>query len=526
MKLLDCTLRDGGYYNKWDFDSELVSDYLFAVAKSGVDYVELGLRQFKNDKFLGAHAYTTPQYLDRLQLPAGPVYGVMIDAKTILSHPEPSEQCIDLLFKDCIDEKIGLVRIAAHFHEVEECHKIANALKQKGYLVGLNIMQASLKSSEELTDITKLVNEWELVDVLYFADSLGSMDKNDMKRIYSAIREEWAGDIGFHAHNNMGQAVENVDFGIGMGCSWIDATVSGMGRGAGNAELEFVLSLPVLSNRVSSVKELDTLVMHHFETLKTQYGWGVSMAYFRSAQKGIHPTYIQELCGNNDVSRKQWSEIIEDIGRTENPNAYSKTTLKNVISKTSEIGTITGCSVESFMSGKEVVLVAQTDDARQYSDAIVDYVKAKDAILISINLPVNDKVPYDFCVISHNERYRADYKDYVVKNFEFIAPAQLFEKDHLKIKHNYGIDIIEGAFDLCGTYAVLPNRLTLSYAVAFCLEANANSISLAGFSGYSLDSKKQKEMQSLISLLVSKGIKMKSITPTTYAIPEASIHCV
>ena len=98
VNILDCTLRDGGYYNKWDFSLELVTDYLDAMALNHVDFVELGLRQFSSDKYLGPHAFTSSSYLRRLHLPKGPKYGVMIDAKTVLSVDQKQEEIIDLLF--------------------------------------------------------------------------------------------------------------------------------------------------------------------------------------------------------------------------------------------------------------------------------------------------------------------------------------------------------------------------------------------------------------------------------------------
>jgi 4-hydroxy 2-oxovalerate aldolase len=156
IKLLDCTLRDGGYYNQWEFDSNLVRDYLAVMAACDVDYVELGLRQFTNDSYRGAHAYTTSQYLDRLVLPHGPIYGAMVDAKTVLTKKLSQEECIDQLFNDANSEKIGLVRVAAHFKEVEFCLPMLKRLKAKGYLVGLNIMQASLRTSEELEALSTL----------------------------------------------------------------------------------------------------------------------------------------------------------------------------------------------------------------------------------------------------------------------------------------------------------------------------------------------------------------------------------
>ena len=134
MKILDCTLRDGGYYNNWDFESEVVEAYLNAVSGANIDYVELGLRNFPKEGFLGAYAYTTESHINSLDLPQGPVYGVMVDAKTILESGLSIENAVSKLFVPASESKIGLVRIAAHFHEVEESGLIVKQLKKLGYL--------------------------------------------------------------------------------------------------------------------------------------------------------------------------------------------------------------------------------------------------------------------------------------------------------------------------------------------------------------------------------------------------------
>lgn len=96
--VLDCTLRDGGYYNNWDFDPVVVTQYLNSVANAKIDYVELGLRNFAKPGFLGAFAYTTEDFINSITLPLGPTYGVMIDAKTILESGMSIEESIDALF--------------------------------------------------------------------------------------------------------------------------------------------------------------------------------------------------------------------------------------------------------------------------------------------------------------------------------------------------------------------------------------------------------------------------------------------
>jgi 4-hydroxy 2-oxovalerate aldolase len=527
VNILDCTLRDGGYYNKWDFDSGLVNDYLLSMARAGVDYVELGLRQFRNDQYLGASAYTTYEYLARLSLPDGPTYGVMVDAKTILASGDSQEECVNELFKDRSEEKIGLVRIAAHFHEVSECFPMVCALKAKGYLVALNIMQASLRGSSELTAVTKVVSDWDKVDVLYFADSLGSMGADDIGRVYKAMRYSWSGDIGFHAHNNMGEAIANVNCAIDLGCVWVDGTVTGMGRGAGNAELEYLLQQPQIQPKAKELDDLSGLVINYFEPLKKQHGWGLSMAYYSSARLGIHPSYIQELCSDVNLDRRQIPKIIGDLGLIEHPHVFAKSTLDNVISKTNNDGIIVGDKVPPFLAGKEIILVAQTDLSVKYKEAISDYAVAKNAVLVAINLPLEKlDLAYDFVAVSHNQKYRDDEKNYVNSNHRFIAPRALFEGSGMNVTHNYGLWVKEGCFECYSSYAAIPNRLTLAYAVAFCINAQAEKISMVGFGGYNSNNPKQKEMQEFLALLKAKDLKLQSLTPTTYAVTEASVFCV
>ena len=527
IKVLDCTLRDGGYYNKWDFELDLTENYLAVMASLGVDYVELGLRQIKNNEFLGANAYTTNSFLDRLTLPNGPTYGVMIDAKNILSQDISQKDSINKLFKNSIEERIGLVRVAANYFEASQCESMLKALKDKGYEVGLNIMQASLRESFELTDLAKLINSWECVDVLYFADSLGSMDTVDIERVYIAMREGWLKDLGFHAHNNMGQGVSNVKMAIKMGCKWIDGTVTGMGRGAGNAELEYIVEQPEISPKIKNTKQLMSLVINYFEPLKKKYGWGMSMAYHYSARQGIHPMYVQNLCSDEDLDRKQLPKILSDLSRIDSPHIFNRSMLTSVISKIADNDIVIGDEVSPIFEGKEVVLVAQTAVSEKYKEAIKDYVSAKNACLIAINLPSKDVgLDYDFVVISHNQKFRDEEERYDDLNYKYIAPAKLFDSSALRVAHDYGVLVKKNKFEPLRNYACVPNRLTLSYAVAFCLSAKSETISLVGFGGYASDNPKQKEMQEFLALLRVMKVDLRSLTPTSYSLPEKSIYSI
>lgn len=289
--ILDCTLRDGGYYNHWDFEPEVVQNYLNAMSESKIDYVELGLRNFKQKGFLGAFAYTTENFLNSLDLPEGPIYGVMIDAKTVLSSKLSIEEVIDKLFVHKKESKIDLVRIAAHFHEVEQSAAIVQALKAKGYLVGYNLMQAAGKSSELISQKAKVAKEWGVLDVLYFADSLGNMNSHEVIRIVKALRQFWDGDLGIHTHNNMAKALDNCMTARQVGVKWLDVTITGMGRGAGNAQTENLLAIVSKEKSKYKASPIYALAIRYFEPMQRISGWGSNLLYFLGAQNNVHPTY-------------------------------------------------------------------------------------------------------------------------------------------------------------------------------------------------------------------------------------------
>ncbi len=100
IKLLDCTLRDGGYYNNWDFDHKIVNRYLRSMKTSSVDIVELGFRFLPSNNFMGPYAYTSDDFLEKLGLPNGPLYAVMVNGKDFIESQTAGEFSINKTFQD------------------------------------------------------------------------------------------------------------------------------------------------------------------------------------------------------------------------------------------------------------------------------------------------------------------------------------------------------------------------------------------------------------------------------------------
>ncbi|MCX2831893.1 aldolase catalytic domain-containing protein [Microbulbifer thermotolerans] len=535
MNVLDCTLRDGGYYNNWDFPSDIVEAYLKAISEANIDYVELGLRNFPKQGFLGAYAYTTEQHLNSIELPEGPTYGVMVDAKTILNSSLDVESAVEALFVPASESKIGLVRIAAHFNEVESSGAIVKKLKSMGYIVGFNLMQAGGKSDDVIADKARQAVEWEVLDVLYFADSLGNMDGGEVERIVSAIRREWQGPIGIHTHNNMGKGLDNTLIAAASGVTWLDATITGMGRGAGNTQTENLLAVFDKEGSKYNPKPVYDLVIRHFEPMQKVYGWGSNLLYFLAAQNDIHPTYIQNLLSNTHYGTEEIVGAISYLSTLEGTTAYNGSVLETAVSFKTSDSEVSGSSecIGKF-EGREIVVIANGSTSKKYRQAIELYIREKKPVVLSVNLNHHiDQSLIDFYVISHNVKFLSDSNRYKSISKPVILPKHRFSDPELeKIKHltkfDIGFDSTSDTLSVTSEYVRSPYDLTSAYLLGILAITKPDSVKLIGFDGYEKGDVRQQEMLNLLSQYqaLPEARQLIALTPTSYPIRQESVYAI
>lgn len=532
FSILDCTLRDGGYYNNWDFTPDVVQAYLVAMAQAKIDYVELGLRNFPKSGFDGPFAYTTETFIKTLSLPAGPTYGVMVDAKTILDAQMSIEDAVEALFIDADQTQIKLVRVAAHFHEVERSGPIIKALKAKGYIVGFNLMQAGGKPDEVIADKAGVASEWGCLDCLYFADSLGNMDAEEVTRIVKALRTHWKGEVGIHTHNNMGKALDNTLTAKNLGVSWLDVTVTGMGRGAGNAQTE---SLLAVIDKVSSKYQASAvyeLVIRYFEKMQKEYGWGSSLLYFLGAQNDVHPTYIQNLISNKHYGTEEIVGAINYLSQLDGTTSYNGDVMKSAISFNTSTKPVSGndalaCKFED----RELLIVGNGPSLERYLPAIESYIMERQPIVIAINTARYLSSEFvDYYCVSHNSKFLSEQNAYKDLQSPLILPSHRFTDKELGNVSNkffdYGLDVQPNEFVVNKTYCTVPNDLTAAYALAIALNGNAKKISLVGFDGYESGDIRQTEMINVLTNIksLSPDTLIMALTPSSYPVLQGSIY--
>ncbi|WP_226677964.1 aldolase catalytic domain-containing protein [Mesobacillus jeotgali] len=530
LKLLDCTLRDGGYYNSWDFDVSLVQDYLKAMDELKVDFVELGLRGFNKDGFKGACAYTTDHYINSLIVPKKLKVGVMVNASELINYPDGIETALSQLFVPASESPVSLVRIACHVHEFIPALPAAKWLKEQGYIVGFNLMQIADRSEEEIKHLADAANQYP-IDVLYFADSLGSLNPETTAYIVQIIREVWKGPLGIHTHDNMGYALANSMRAVGEGVTWVDGTVTGMGRGPGNAKTEYLaIELEEYRNVSSNMTPLMKLIEGYFKSMQNACGWGTNTFYYFAGKHGIHPTYIQEMISDSRYIEEDILAVIEYL-RLEGGKKYNSNTLdaaRNFYS-----GAPTGTWKPSDeISGREVLIIGNGPNIVKHMQAIETYIRNKRPFVIALNTQTHISADLiDIRAACHPVRILADSSAHTTLPQPLVIPAsmlsdnihQAFQGKNLL---DFGISIKENTFEFESNYCVLPNSLVFSYALAIAASGQATRILLAGFDGYGTDDPRTGEVNSILSNFTKVPVAppVISITPTQYRISTSSVY--
>lgn len=274
MIILDCTLRDGGYYTDWDFSPEIVDAYLRAMNFLPVDYIEVGYRNNPSDDYLGKFGYCPQTILRHLREISNKKLAVMLNEKSTRIED------LDRLIAPLIGI-IDMVRLAVDPQNFDRAIRLAKAVKYLGFEVAFNLMYMSKWDNYEgLLD--KMEHLTGIVDVLNLVDSFGSVTPEEVRVISNSVRRHLSCKLGFHGHNNLQLGLINTLTAIECGIDSVDATILGMGRGAGNLSTELLLTY--LNRHAGLQVDFNMLgnAIQAFSPLYEKYQWGTSLPYMIS----------------------------------------------------------------------------------------------------------------------------------------------------------------------------------------------------------------------------------------------------
>ena len=220
-KILDCTLRDGGYYTNWDFNSEIIDAYIQAMNVLPIDYLELGYRNNPTKEYMGKFGYSPVSVLQYIRKNCTKKLDVMLNEKS--TKPED----LDVLLKPIVG-LVDMIRIAIDPKNFDRAVILAKAVKVMGFEVGFNVMYMSKWQTEYPEFLKKLSVINEMADLFCMVDSFGGVTPEDVIDIVKMVRENTTSPIGFHGHNNLQLGLINTITAMKLGVDYVDATILGM----------------------------------------------------------------------------------------------------------------------------------------------------------------------------------------------------------------------------------------------------------------------------------------------------------
>lgn len=286
IKVVDCTIRDGGLVNNFYFDDEFVRNLYIANVAAGVEYMEFGYKASK--EIFDVKEFGKWKFCDEQD-----IRDIVGDNNTDLKISVMADVGRTDYKKDIIpktDSVIDMIRIATYINTIPAAIEMIHYCAEMGYETTINIMAVSTAAESELDLALDLLAQSE-VGTIYLVDSYGSLYPEQIRRLadkYLKVAEKYGKKVGIHAHNNQQLAFANTIEACTVGVSYLDATMSGMGRGAGNCNMELLLGF--LRNPKYSLNPVLKFLQNQMLPLKkTGLVWGCDVQYMLTGQQNQHP---------------------------------------------------------------------------------------------------------------------------------------------------------------------------------------------------------------------------------------------
>ena len=496
LQILDCTLRDGGYYTNWDFPSLLVKNYFEALESLPIDYIEIGYRNLKQVDYFGEFFYTPINTIEKIKKISTKPLAIILNERDLTIDD------IKVILKPCMG-KISMIRLAVDPDNLEQAKLKSTIINAMGFQVALNIMYLS-KWIHNNSFLKKLKNIENSTDYLYLVDSFGAIFPSELKTILKDIKKLTNVKLGFHGHNNLELALANTLTAIEEGVEIVDSTILGMGRGSGNLKTELLLS--TLSKKKEINFDLISQTLDDFQNLKAKYEWGTNLPYMIAGVHGIPQKKIMEWLTTKFYNLGNVVKVLNENLYKIEKEYFTAFHFKKKNQKTIIIG-----GGQSVLNHLKAIL----NFLENNNDIVIIFSSAR--FLKHFNYLKNDKF---LCLIGNeNYRFEENQSETQSSNLKIIIPPKPremgtyipagWEKNVMELNE---ISFKKNLISHCSISLEIANQIgnTINY--------------LVGFDGYDSNSysEKQKsiffENQKVFDLALKNNMNLISLVPTRYSI--------
>jgi 4-hydroxy 2-oxovalerate aldolase len=329
----------------------------------------------------------------------------------------------------------------------------------------------------------------------------------------------------------MGQGLANTMRAVKEGITWVDGTVTGMGRGPGNAKTEYLtIELEQYRNTPSNPTKLFSVINKYFKPMQVKYEWGPNPFYYLAGKYGIHPTYIQSMIGDNRYSEEDILVVIDYL-RKEGGKKFRLADMEAARHFYSDKPNGTWVPAD-LIASREVLILGTGPGVVTHQRAIEEFIKSRKPFVIALNTQTSVASELiDIRAACHPVRLLADHYEHAKLPQPLVIPASQLSDSGLSPLSNkelfdFGLQVQEKTFAFKEKHCILPSSLVVAYALAIATSGKATRIFLAGFDGYGAEDPRNVEMDAIMDLYIKNkdAVPVVTITPSKYKIPKSSIY--
>lgn len=513
LKLLDCTLRDGGYVNDWKWGFDKARTIIKLLSKANVDVVEVGFLRNVENYNPDVTVCNRIEELNRL-LPSKPNGHTMYSGMAMRSNYDINK------LSPYSGQGIEMIRITAHDYDIADGMDFAREVKDKGYKLSINPINIMGYSDDKILWILEQVNDIHPYQ-FSIVDTFGSMKRRDLDRIVSLVDHNLDKDIrvALHLHENMSMgfylAQSYVDKHLNRPIA-VDGSLFGMGRIPGNLPIELIADY--LNDNVGTIYDIDFLmdaIQDYIAPIKGKSEWGYTPAYFLSARFNLHRNYAEHYLKKGDLTHRDINHILSQFD-TSKKTAFDVnyadalySTYKNQVIDDKE----DWVKLSANLEGKEILVLAPGPSIKEQEQEIRHFIENKKPIVISVNF-----VPEAFCVdyafFSNNKRF----SQVEIANVKTIVTSNLKDVEG-SYKVNY--NSLTGAFSQGCNSLILLLKLLKELHVSRIYTAGADGYSEKGKNYYNSKINSMETHGTVFNMAVADAIKSMNvivnyITPSAY----------
>lgn len=517
-RILDCTLRDGGYINNWKFGHDTIRSIVSHLEDAGIDIIECG--------FIRDEEYD----------PDASVFSSMDQVATMIAPKRENVlYAIMIEHHNHVDEKIpvndgrgaDIIRITFRRNEWEEVKPVVRQLISKGYKVCVQPVGTATYDDWSLLKLINDVNEIKPY-AFYLVDTLGMMYRHDMRRFFYLIDNNLSKDIclGFHSHNNLQMSFANAQEMMRLAKRReviVDTSCYGMGRGVGNLATElFADYINMTVEPRYSLTPILNIVDQYLMSIYAEQRWGYDLPFFLAATVKCHPNYAAHLMKKETIGIAKIEKILNLIPR-ENRSEYNAKLIEQLYLcfQNCDIDDAQALTeLQKHVEAKEVIIIGPGSSIIKHSVAIKEI--SDRCFAVTTNF-VSSLFSADAVFISNDKRLNSMELE---AEKCILATSNLKEEVKNALIFNYSAYLGEGeASDNAG-----------AMLIRILKAAGAKKIYLAGFDGFDVDASENYAISSYKKTIdyktaakkntnISKqlrqalsGVEYEIITPTKYEI--------